>query len=103
MSASNMRSSVASRRGAPLTQASRRTVGARRNLMVRAGAERVKNSKDEIVVSPSILSANFASLGEQVRFCFAVAHQMREHHVAGAPPLVSHAVLVSRISSHTLV
>lgn len=35
-------------------------------LVVRAGAERVTQSKDDVIVSPSILSANFAKLGEQV-------------------------------------
>ena len=45
-----------------------RVVGpARRSLVVRAGADRVTQSKSDIIVSPSILSADFSKLGEQVR------------------------------------
>jgi ribulose-phosphate 3-epimerase len=34
---------------------------------VKASARVDKSSKNDIIVSPSILSANFAKLGEQVR------------------------------------
>lgn len=36
--------------------------------MVKASARVDKYSKSDIIVSPSILSANFSKLGEQVRF-----------------------------------
>ena len=36
--------------------------------MVKASARVDKYSKSDIIVSPSILSANFAKLGEQVLF-----------------------------------
>lgn len=38
--------------------------------MVKASARVDKFSKSDIIVSPSILSANFAKLGEQVLFLF---------------------------------
>jgi hypothetical protein len=60
-------SSVRSISGPRLTQKSRRTVAPRSSLVVRAGAERVTQSKDDIIVSPSILSANFSRLGADVR------------------------------------
>lgn len=37
--------------------------------VVKASARVDKYSKSDIIVSPSILSANFAKLGEQVLFC----------------------------------
>lgn len=37
--------------------------------MVKATSRVDKFSKSDIIVSPSILSANFAKLGEQVLFC----------------------------------
>lgn len=37
--------------------------------MVKASARVDRYSKSDIIVSPSILSANFAKLGEQVLFC----------------------------------
>jgi hypothetical protein len=49
-----------------LAQQARKVAPTRRALLVRAGAERVTQSKDDVIVSPSILSANFARLGEQV-------------------------------------
>jgi ribulose-phosphate 3-epimerase len=44
----------------------RQTNGSRRTLTVRASS-RVNQSKKEIVVSPSILSADFARLGEEIK------------------------------------
>jgi len=38
-----------------------------RSRLVVSATSRVNQSKDSIVVAPSILSANFARLGEQVR------------------------------------
>jgi hypothetical protein len=64
MSACNMMSSARARVG---PQPLRQRKAARGNLVVRRGAERVTQCKDDIIVSPSILSANFAKLGEQVR------------------------------------
>lgn len=62
-----------------------RVVGpARRSLVVRAGAERVTQSKDDIIVSPSILSANFSKLGEQVR-----AAALRGFPVRPALPVIT--------------
>ena len=52
--------------GCRLGQQARRVVASRKCLAVRNGAERVTQSKKDIIVSPSILSANFAILGEQV-------------------------------------
>jgi hypothetical protein len=50
-----------------LAQQARKVTPIRRALVVRAGAERVTQSKDDVIVSPSILSADFSRLGEQVR------------------------------------
>ena len=62
---------------AALTQSARALVAApgarvarpaRRSVAVKAGLISVESfSKDDVIVSPSILSANFAKLGEQVR------------------------------------
>ena len=61
-------SSVRSISGPRLTQKARKAVAPRSSrLVVRAGAERVTQSKDDIIVSPSILSANFSRLGADVR------------------------------------
>ena len=49
-----------------IAQRTRAPVAARRSLVARSGAERVKDSKKGVIVSPSILSANFAELGSQV-------------------------------------
>eukprot|EP00892_Ulva_mutabilis_P002073 jgi/Ulvmu1/11867/UM081_0025.1 len=54
--------------GRRVVQQTRKANAARSTkLVVRAGAERVTQSKDDVIVSPSILSANFAQLGEQVK------------------------------------
>ena len=47
-------------------------VGCRRRNVVVASSRVDKFSKNDVIVSPSILSANFASLGEQV-FCVAMS------------------------------
>ena len=61
-------SSVRSVSGPRLTQKARKAVAPRSSrLVVRAGAERVTQSKDDIIVSPSILASNFATLGADVR------------------------------------
>lgn len=39
---------------------------------MKASARVDKFSKSDIIVSPSILSANFAKLGEQVSFCLLI-------------------------------
>lgn len=54
-------------KGAQLLQPCKRQGGSRGNTIIRRGAERVTSSKDDVIVSPSILSANFSELGEQVR------------------------------------
>lgn len=54
--------------GRRVVQQTRKANAARTSqLVVRAGAERVTQSKDDVIVSPSILSADFAKLGEQVK------------------------------------
>eukprot|EP01025_Chloroclados_australasicus_P018662 TRINITY_DN19901_c0_g1_i1.p2 TRINITY_DN19901_c0_g1~~TRINITY_DN19901_c0_g1_i1.p2 ORF type:complete len:185 (+),score=25.78 TRINITY_DN19901_c0_g1_i1:104-658(+) len=53
--------------GRRVAQKARVAGPARGSLVVRAGAERVTQSKDDVIVSPSILSANFAELGAQVK------------------------------------
>lgn len=61
-------SSVRSISGPRLTQKARTAVAPRSSrLVVRAGAERVTQSKDDVIVSPSILAANFANIGADVR------------------------------------
>lgn len=53
--------------GRRVVQQARKANAARSTtLTVRAGAERVTQSKDDVIVSPSILSADFSKLGEQV-------------------------------------
>jgi len=61
-----MLSSVQVNGGSRVVQKARQAGPGRGALVVRAGAERVTQSKKDIIVSPSILSANFAVLGEQV-------------------------------------
>lgn len=54
--------------GRRVVQQARKANAARSTtLTVRAGAERVTQSKDDVIVSPSILSADFSKLGEQVK------------------------------------
>lgn len=66
-------SSVRSISGPRLSQKARKAVAPRSfRLVVRAGAERVTQSKSDVIVSPSILSANFATLGADVRTHSAV-------------------------------
>jgi hypothetical protein len=61
-----MQTSVKSISGQRIVQKGRRVNAARGSLVVRAGAERVTQSKNDVIVSPSILSADFANLGAQV-------------------------------------
>lgn len=55
-------------RGQRVAQKARKVNAARGALVVRAGKERVTQSKSDIIVSPSILSAKFSELGAQVRW-----------------------------------
>ena len=45
----------------------RPAAASRKSMVCSAGASRVTQSKKDIIVSPSILSADFARLGEEVR------------------------------------
>jgi hypothetical protein len=60
--------SVCFARGQRVVQKARKVNAARGALVVRAGKDRVTQSKSDIIVSPSILSAKFSELGAQVRW-----------------------------------
>jgi ribulose-phosphate 3-epimerase len=54
-------------KSATVGRAATRTQVARRQVKVSANARVDRSSKSDIIVSPSILSANFATLGAEVR------------------------------------
>ena len=79
--ASFLASSGTSLQGQRLCASQRQQSAARRSVAVTASHRVDKFSKNDVIVSPSILSANFSKLGEQVRLLEALP-TVRPMHTA---------------------